>query len=91
MRAIPKVTDRPREQRNSQSKRTYVYLCFIRFRSSENSMNSAKTQQPIKTMAIDATVQFISLSSIVMPPHDSFYYRQAGKAFNKASRITPAL
>jgi hypothetical protein len=51
MRAIPKVTDRPREQRNSQSKRTYVYLSFIRFRSSENSMNSAKTQQPIKTMA----------------------------------------
>jgi hypothetical protein len=33
-------------------------------------MNSAKTQQPIKTIAIDVTVQFISLSIIVMPPHN---------------------
>ncbi len=68
-----------------------MYLCLVRFRSSENSMNSAKTQHPIRTMAIDATVQFILLSSIVMPPDDSFYYGQAGKAFNKASHIMPAL
>ncbi len=54
-------------------------------------MNSAKIQQLIRTMAMDATVQLVSLSNIVMPPDDSFYYRPAGKAFNKASRIPPAL
>jgi hypothetical protein len=54
-------------------------------------MNSAKTQHPIKTTAIDVTVQFMSLSSIAMPSRRTLYYRQAGKAFNDASRITPAL
>jgi hypothetical protein len=54
-------------------------------------MNSAKTQHPIKTTAIDVTVQFMSLSSIAMPSRRTLYYRQVGKAFNEASSITPAL
>jgi hypothetical protein len=72
-------------------KERYEYLCLIRFRSSKNSMNSAKTQHPIKTTANDVTVQFMSLSSIAMPSRRTLYYRQAGKAFNEAPRITPAL
>jgi hypothetical protein len=67
-----------------------VYLCLIRFRSSKNSTNSAKTQHQTKTIAIDVTVQFMSLSSIAMPSRRSLHYRQAGKAFNEVSRITPA-
>jgi hypothetical protein len=54
-------------------------------------MNSAKTQHTIKMIAIDVTVQFMSLSSIVMPPDDHSIIVKAGKAFNKASHITPAL
>jgi hypothetical protein len=48
----------------------YVYRCLICFRFSKPSMNSAKTQHTIKMIAIDVTVQFMSLSSIVMPPDD---------------------
>jgi hypothetical protein len=69
----------------------YVYRCLICFRFSKPSMNSAKTQHTIKMIAIDVTVQFMSLSSIAMPSRRTLYYRQAGKAFNDASRITPAL
>jgi hypothetical protein len=69
----------------------YVYLCLIFFRSSKNSMNSAKTQHPIKTIAIDVTVQLISLSSIVMPPDDHSIMVRLARTFNNASRITPAL
>ena len=79
----------PQEQRKSQSK-SYVYLCLIRFRSSKNSMNSAKSQHPPTTIAIDATAQFMSLSSIAVPPHDRSIMVRAGKSFNEASRITLA-
>jgi hypothetical protein len=48
----------------------YVCRCLICFRFSKPSMNSAKTQHTIKMIAIDVTVQFMSLSSIVMPPDD---------------------
>ncbi len=72
-------------------KERYEYLCLMRFRSSKNSMNSAKTQHPIKTTAIDVTVQFMSLSCIAVPPHDSLYYGRAGKAFNEARHAMPPL
>jgi hypothetical protein len=73
----------PLEAAEESVQERYVYLCLIRLRSSKHSMNSAKSQHPATTIAIDATVQFMSLSSIAVPPHDRSVMVRVGKVFKR--------